>query len=150
MSKVPLGLRMAVYTSFDPATGCVNWTGGKSLKGYGRIRVGAKHQAAHRVAWELERGPIPPGLVIDHLCRNPACCRPEHMEPVTTGENTRRGNSGLKDARKTHCPQGHPYDAANTYRPPSGGRMCRRCLSERQRRRRAERPKPFPNRSGDA
>lgn len=70
--------------------GCWNWTGG-TTKGYGSFSaVGRKKVYAHRFSWELHRGPIPDGLVIDHLCRNTRCVNPDHLEPVTQLENVRR------------------------------------------------------------
>lgn len=45
---------------------------------------------AHRVYWERENGPVPSGLELDHLCRNPTCVRPDHLEAVTHAENIRR------------------------------------------------------------
>ncbi|MCH8951094.1 MAG: 50S ribosomal protein L10 [Proteobacteria bacterium] len=68
----------------------------------------------------------PSGLVIDHLCRNPACENPSHMEPVTNHENILRGELHLTSSRKTHCPLGHPYDEQNTYQY-KGSRHCRTC-----------------------
>jgi hypothetical protein len=89
----------------DPASGCHVWQGRKNAKGYGQV---GRHGLAHRVAYEAACGPIPDGLVIDHLCRNRACCNPAHMEPVTPGENVRRGNCPpMVNARKTHCKSGH-------------------------------------------
>lgn len=80
-------------------------------------------------------GPIPDGLVIDHLCRNPQCVNPMHLEPVTPEENTRRGIGGWNTRAKTHCPQGHPYSGANLYiNPTSGARVCRTCNNEKARR----------------
>jgi hypothetical protein len=108
---------------------CWLWLGAKA-NGYGRIGTGEGNRAAqaHRVAYELLVGPIPDGLTIDHMCVNPSCVNPEHMEPVTRGVNTLRGRSwGGENARKTHCPQGHPYDEANTWYDPSGGRACLTC-----------------------
>lgn len=106
---------------------CWIWMGGKSGHGYGVIggeggRAG-KQLMAHRVAYELLRGPIPEGLVIDHLCRNPPCVNPAHLEVVTYSENYRRG---MRRLATTHCPKGHPYDEVNTrfYR---GHRYCRAC-----------------------
>ena len=108
------------------ADACWTWLGPKDRKGYGRCR----NQAVHRIAYELLVGPIPAGLHIDHLCRNPACCNPTHLEPVTLVENARRGNGySALNARKTHCKYGHPYDEANTYRRGGGGRRCRKCAS---------------------
>ncbi len=71
---------------------CWDWIAGKS-NGYGMISIDNVGYCAHRVAYEMEVGPIPDGLVIDHLCRNRGCVRPDHMELVTLAENTRRGNS---------------------------------------------------------
>jgi hypothetical protein len=74
--------------------GCWLWTGARLRGGYGTINAGghaATSLLAHRVAYELVRGPIPDGLQIDHLCRNRACVNPYHMEPVSQAENLRRG-----------------------------------------------------------
>lgn len=69
---------------------CWVWTGHVIHGGYGHVRYQGKHLKTHRVAYELLVGPIPEGLTIDHLCFNPACVRPEHLEPVTIAENIRR------------------------------------------------------------
>lgn len=82
---------------------------------------------AHRVAYEALVGPIPGGLVLDHLCRNPGCYNPTHLEPVTNAENIRRGY-----AVKTNCPHGHEYTAANTHYTPAGHRRCKECHRIRQ------------------
>lgn len=73
----------------DRETGCWIWRAGMGAAGYGMNNS----RAAHRVMYERHKGPIPDGLVLDHLCRNPPCVNPDHLEPVTPGENTRRGNS---------------------------------------------------------
>lgn len=75
------------------------WTGRTMSDGYVRIGIRGSVYSAHRVAWELDRGPIPAGLQIDHLCRNPACINPDHLEPVTQLENLRRQWAAWRAAR---------------------------------------------------
>ena len=123
--------------------GCWEWAGALRRDGYGAFSVGSRTDGtsrqvlAHRVAYELLIGLIPDGLVIDHLCRNRGCVNPDHLEPVTNRENVRRGYvgamAGARQAAKSHCPQGHEYDEANTYVDRSGGRYCRACRNERSR-----------------
>lgn len=105
---------------------CWEWQGPKSRDGYG-VFCGVR---AHRWAFEYLRDAIPEGLQIDHLCRNPPCVNPWHMEPVTRAENLRR-----KAAAVTHCPKGHPYDADNTGRHTDNSRRCRECDRARSRER---------------
>lgn len=108
---------------------CWEWIGYRGSDGYGTFRLSpTKCGRPHRASYELYRGPIPAGMTIDHLCRNRGCVNPDHLEVVTQKENCLRGNGFYaKNARQTHCPQGHPYDEANTYHDPRGGRICRIC-----------------------
>lgn len=77
----------------DEESGCWDWVGARGQDGYGRLREGATTIQAHRWSYEIAKGPIPTGLVIDHLCRNTGCVNPDHLEPVTTAQNTQRGNT---------------------------------------------------------
>ena len=118
----------------DEVTGCMIWTGSRSPTGYGRLYVGGVDAYSHRFAYEQFVGPIPDGLVIDHLCRNRGCCNPEHLRVCTNRENTLAPGSespAAIHAVKTHCPDGHPYDAANTYNY-RGHRHCLECRRRRE------------------
>ncbi len=96
---------------------CWLWQGKLNDAGYGRIKVGKKDVRVHRLSYECYKSEIPEGLVLDHLCRVRNCANPDHLEPVTKGENTKRGNAAAKVKKfhenKTHCPQGHPYSGDN-------------------------------------
>lgn len=107
---------------------CLVWTGCTNSKGYGSIWTRDGMKLAHRIAYELAVGPIPDGLVIDHLCRNRRCVHVPHLEVVTRGENTLRSpiNFAAINARKTHCIRGHEFTAANT-QISGGTRHCRAC-----------------------
>lgn len=76
----------------DSGTGCWIWQLYKDGRGYGYVGDGTgRVRTAHRVYYELMVGPVPEGLELDHVCQNPSCMNPGHMEPVTHLENMRRG-----------------------------------------------------------
>lgn len=119
--------RLMRRIEFD-SSGCWFWTGARNNHGYGQISVEGKHKLTHRVAWTLAVGPIPDGLVIDHLCCSPACCNPDHLEVVTQRENMRRVRWPQPDV----CRNGHPFTPENTRvrisdKTGLAGRQCITC-----------------------
>lgn len=77
--------------------GCWSWTAGKNRDGYGTFHIGRKTLGAHRVAYELTYGPIPPGMLVDHTCHNRMCVNPEHLRLATKKQNN-ENLSGLTKA----------------------------------------------------
>lgn len=121
---------------------CWLFRGSHNPQGYGQIgkgRRGEGQQLTHRVTYTYFRADVPEGLDLDHLCRVRGCCNPWHLEPVTRRVNNLRAvGLGKSNLKKTHCPYGHAYDEANTYRAPGtpNSRMCRACSRLRARARR--------------
>lgn len=119
----------------DAEGDCWLWRGPVTSHGYGWLNLGGRGHIAHRWVWEHLVGPIPDGLQIDHLCRVRHCVKPDHLEPVTTAENVRRGfGTSGKHGRQTKCLRGHPLTEDNVYVRPRGGRECRICKRLRKRR----------------
>lgn len=108
---------------------CWEWPWAHSPKGYGVYKHNRRSFQAHRLSYQLFRGKIPTGLVIDHLCRNPRCVNPAHLEPVTRVENTMRSpiHWAPENAAKTRCAYGHEFTPENTRIARDGSRVCRAC-----------------------
>ena len=117
--------------------GCWEWTASKTSEGYGKIFLRGRNVRAHRLSYVLLVGPIPEGMILDHLCRNPSCVNPAHLEPVSHRTNCLRGVSpAARNAAKSHCANGHEFTSENTSWVSHRGRPERRCLTchrERQR-----------------
>lgn len=124
-------------------SGCWEWQGPRSSFGYGQFSVEGRNIPAHRYAYEERVGPIPPRLVLDHLCRNPPCVKPDHLEAVTIVQNTLRGNSpwalavrgegepwkgrggSAPEKPRAKTPQSRPGAPESPETPPNGARRRR-------------------------
>lgn len=116
---------------------CWIWNAAKDKDGYGQFALHRQVNAAHRVAWLLRHGWLPPypESELDHLCRNRDCVNPEHLQVVSHRENSLRSESfAALNAQKTVCAKGHEYSEENTYIRPNGARDCRACIRDRVRR----------------
>lgn len=121
-------------------TPCWLWRGAHDRDGYAQTwapDLGTRRAARAIYIWT--RGPVPDGLVLDHLCRNRGCVNPRHLEPVTQKVNVHRGD--LKSIRKTHCPRGHAYAGTNLVEKKLKdgriNRVCRICQNTLRRSARA-------------
>ena len=111
-----------------PESGCWIWRGSLCKYGYGRMEINHKKLMVHRVVYEMSRGPIPDGLQLDHLCRVRCCINPDHLEVVTSQQNTLRGKSpAALNAKKTHCPHGHLLDRIAKGYSSKFRRICSTC-----------------------
>lgn len=117
----------------EPNTGCFIWTGSLFTGDYGRMWVRDKQIMAHRISYFIYKGKIPEDFVIDHICNNPSCINPEHLEAKTQKDNSNRcvGSPTTVNAQKTHCIRGHEFSDENTKRGKNG-RRCIKCTQKNQ------------------
>lgn len=125
----------------EPNSGCWLWIGTRTDNGrgliYGKMQAYRKPWKAHRLSYHLLVGRIPEGLTIDHLCRNTLCVNPQHLEPVTAGENVLRGQGpSARASRQLLCGCGRPFTSRTKKR---GSRICHTCNARRAREFRARR-----------
>lgn len=116
---------------------CHVFRGAKTRAGYGTMSNNREQLYVHRYVWEQTHGPIPTGLVVDHRCRNRACCNIDHLRVVTFKVNA---TENVERTVKTHCPQGHELSADNVYRNGSG-RKCKICTKVRAAEQKAKQRK---------
>lgn len=125
MNKLPKRLQEKITITDN---GCWQWTGSIGLKGYGLTSYKDISYSAHKFIYQLLKGEVPAGLVLDHLCRNRSCVNPKHLEIVTQQVNLLRGKTkAAENAAKRECIKGHKYTDENTYVKPNGARNCKIC-----------------------
>jgi hypothetical protein len=104
--------RIAYYSKPEPLTGCHVWHGAL-LNGYGILRYQGRHQQAHRLAWTVNRGPIPAGMILCHRCNVRRCVNPDHLALGTRADNnadTKAARLRLADAREATARPSPAFD----------------------------------------
>ena len=134
MCTTPLGRFMAKVHVAD--NGCWEWVGARSTDGYGHVSLAGSVRPAHRIAYEWVNGPIPNEMQMDHLCRNPPCVNPSHLEPVAQRENILRGMDPVRAAnlRSGRCGNGH-IRTPETVHMEGNSHRCLVCAATVDRRR---------------
>lgn len=112
----------------EPATGCWIWNSKRDADGYG-IANKPRFGRAHIVVYENEVGPVPSGLMLDHVCRRRDCVNPDHLEPVKQSINEQR-KTWRSRVRIARCKNGHDLHL-HAIVTPQGGRVCRLCKNAR-------------------
>lgn len=126
--------RFAKQFEIQP-NGCWAWIGAKQSEERGVFGHDYKNYPAYRFLYEVIHGELPKKLVCDHLCRNPNCVNPRHLEPVTDRVNILRGVSpAANNARKTKCKNGHEFGPQPTWAITAGRRRCLTCHNARHRK----------------
>lgn len=134
------------WSKVDKAGVCWVWTGATKVKGYGTnipmpLKRRFKTGRAHKASLLLNGVKIPSGMCVDHICRNRACVRPDHLRVVTVRVNSTENSLSPPaiNKAKTHCSKGHQYTRENTMirksGPRKGARVCRACAKIRNARR---------------
>jgi putative hemolysin len=126
----------------EPNTGCWLWLSTLDRDGYGQLNRRYKTYKAHRFAYTVLRGPVPDGMVLDHICRVRSCVNPDHLRPVTHAENVLVNSNGLGAINKAKINCGKCGGVLTVTRHKQGRRGCRPCEREYlNNRRRAKRNK---------
>lgn len=118
------------HAKYQVIDGCWIWQGALLNSGYGLFTdETGKAVTAHRWSYRHFKGQIPAGLVIDHICRNPACVNPRHLQAISQSDNIKRSLLVKMRGARTHCKNGHEFTPENTkYVKGQRGRRCAKCL----------------------
>lgn len=134
---IPQRIRERFWHKVDVQHAWSCWTALTSVGSHGYAQIGwrdetgrARMTLMHRVAYAMSHGPIPRGLVVDHLCHNRTCCNPAHLQLLSNEANSARQVRSYAGK----CKHGHAYTPENTYRDGKGYRRCRECARARSRK----------------
>lgn len=146
MPPTPRPLEERLFRRVVKTPTCWLWTGSRISSGYGNIGLPNRGVAyVHRASYELHIGPIPEGHEIHHTCGNKVCVNPAHLEAITRRIHVHLtpGCASYLNARKTHCPKGHPYTTDNLSPATLAKRNARRCMTCSRERDRARWPEKY-------
>ena len=125
----------------DDPNECWEWAHSCTKAGYGKFAISRKHTGipgepisyyAHRAAYSLHHGALAPaGLVLDHLCHNPRCCNPHHLEAVDMRLNTRRNWKPLRRPEVRVNAAGETIWTVRYYERDARGKRVQRGISFR-------------------
>ena len=107
------------------STPCHVFRGGATPSGYGKCGLNGRTITVHIYIWTMEKGRVPRGKLLDHVCRVRKCCNQDHLRHITPRQNVTQ--NPVRPPLKTHCAKGHPFDAKNTKIGTEGNRRCRTC-----------------------
>lgn len=126
--------------------GCWIWDACRLPSGYGKFGIGRRTFLAHRISYQLFRGPVPDHICVLHRCDLPCCVNPGHLFLGTNADNTQdmidKGRLVSPLAKRSCCKHGHAYSQANTrvvINSNGTARYCRTCERTRQKLYKSER-----------